>query len=126
MGMKTYSMDLRERVVQACDNRIDTQANVAQRFGVSLAWVKKLLLQRKRTGSIAPKPYVPGRKPIFGGEKLEQLKTLVQQTPDATLAELLEHSGGQGSIMAVFRGLERLNSRRKKNPSEPPSKTGPT
>jgi len=124
--MKTYSMDLRERVVQACDDGDDTQGNVALRFGVSLAWVKKLLLQRKRTGSIAPATYVRGRKAIFRDEKLEQLKALVQQTPDATLAELLEQSGGQGSIMAVFRGLERLNSRRKKNPSELPSRIDPT
>ena len=126
VGMKTYSMDLRERVVQACDDGHDTQVVVAERFGVSVAWVKKLLLQRRRTGSVAPKPHAGGRKATFRGEKLELLKTLVQQDPDATLAELLERSGVEGSIMAVFRGLERLESRRKKNPSAPPSRTGPT
>jgi hypothetical protein len=48
---------------------------------------------------------------------------LVEQNPDATLQELLEQSGVDGSIMAVHRALERLGCRRKKSRSTLPSKT---
>lgn len=124
--METYSLDLRERVIRACDDGVGTQEEIAELFNVSLAWVKKLLRQRRETGSIAPKPHAGGWTPKFSGEKLELLKKLVQQDPDATLAELLERSGVQGSIMAVHRGLERLECHRKKSLCTPLSKTDPT
>lgn len=124
--MEAYSIDLRERVIRACDEGVGTQEEVAELFSVSHAWVKKLVRQRRETGSIAPKPHAGGWTPKFSGEKLDLLKKLVEQDPDATLAELLERSGVQGSIMAVYRGLERLDCRRKKSLCTPPSKTGPT
>jgi len=122
--METYSMDLRERVVRAYDEERGTQQEIARLFKVSVPWIKKLLRQRRRTGSFAPRPHGGGWTPKFSGRKLEQLKTRVDQNPDATLEELLEQSGVNASIMAVHRALERLGCRRKKSRSAPPSKTG--
>ena len=119
-------MDLRERVIRACDQKVGTQDEIAELFGISVPWIKKLLRQRRETGSIAPKPHGGGWTPKFHGAKLEQLKALVQQDPDATLAELLDRSGVKGSIMAVHRALERLGCRRKKSLSGPRSRTGRT
>lgn len=124
--MKTYSMDLRERVVSAVDAGKETQNAVAGRFGVSLAWVKKLLLQRKETGSIAPKPHGGGWTPKFEGERLETLKKLVEAQPDATLQELLDRSGVDASIMTVHRALQRLDCHFKKSPFTRPSRTART
>lgn len=124
--MEAYSIDLRERVLRACDEGVDTQEEVAEQFHVSHSWVKKLLRRRRESGSIAPKPHAGGWTPKFSGEKLELLRKLVEQDPDATLAELLERSQVRGSIMAVHRGLERLGCRRKKSLCTPPSKIGPT
>lgn len=121
--METYSMDLRERVIRAYDQKVGTQEQVAKLFGVSARWIKKLLRRRRETGSIAPQPHGGGWTPKFSGEKLERLKALVEQNPDATLQELLEQSGVDGSIMAVHRALERLGCRRKKSRSTLPSKT---
>ena len=115
--MRTYSIDLRERVIRACDEGVGTQAEIAELFGVSVSWIKKLRRRRRETGSIAPKPHGGGWPPKFHGAKLEQLQVLVQQHPDATLTELLEWSNVDGSIMAVHRALERLGCRRKKSPS---------
>ena len=115
--METYSMDLRERVIRACDQEVGTQGEIAEVFGVSVPWIKKLLRQRRDIGSIAPRPHGGGWTPKFSGAKLDQLKTLVEQDPDATLAELLDRSGVDGSIMAVHRALERLGCRRKKSRS---------
>ena len=124
--METYSMDLRERVVRAYDEKAGTQEEIARLFKVSVPWIKKLLRQRRQTGSIAPKPHGGGWTPKFSGKTLEQLKARVDHDPDATLQELLEQSGVDGSIMAVQRALERLGCRRKKSRSVPPSKTGRT
>jgi len=124
--METYSMDLRERVVRAYDEELGTQQEIARLFKVSVPWIKKLLRQRRRTGSIAPLPHGGGWTPKFSGRKLEQLKAMVDRDPDATLKELLEQSGVNGSIMAVHRALERLGCRRKKSRSAPSSKTDRT
>jgi transposase len=62
--MKTYSQDLRERVVRACDRGCYTQAEIADLFDVSTAWIRNLLRRRREAGSMAPKTYTPGRKRI--------------------------------------------------------------
>lgn len=59
---RAYSMDLRKRVVAARDAGQKT-AEVAQRFGVSPAWVRRLLQRRRQTGNIAARQGKPGRKP---------------------------------------------------------------
>jgi len=121
--MKTYSMDLRERVVQACDERVGTRKEIANLFGVSTAWIRRLLQRRRETGSIAPYRRGTRKPPKFFGASLEKLKGLVEKQPDATLRELLDRSGVDGSIMAVHRALERLGCRRKKSRSTLPSRT---
>ena len=47
--MAAYSLDLRTRVVRACDSGMPAAA-VAARFDVSLAWVYRLVQRRRETG----------------------------------------------------------------------------
>lgn len=119
-------MDLRQRVVDAWDQKTGTQPQIAKRFKVSLGWVKKLLHLRRKTGSIAPKKHAGGRRAKFVGEHLEHLRELVAQKPDATLEELLELSGVSASIMAVARALQRLGFTFKKSRYGRRSKIVPT
>lgn len=115
--MRSYSMDLRERVVAACDCGEETREQVAKRFCVSVGWVYQLLARRRDTGSIAPKPHGGGQPPAFQGESAERLRKAVAECPDATLEELREAAGGDCGISAVFRALKRLGLPRKKSPS---------
>ena len=122
--MASYSKDLRERVVEAYDREPGrgSQARIARQFGVSRAWVCGLLKRRQLTGEIGPLKTKRGRKPVFTGRRLEQLESLVQQQPDATLAELRDRTGVDCSLVAICKTLQRLGYRRKKRRSGPLSK----
>jgi|SRR5882724_2635404 len=124
--MKTYSMDLRERVVAAYDAKEGTQAEIASMFKVSVSWLQKLLRFRRNSGSIAPKAHGGGQEPKFSGARLEALRKDVEERPDASLEELLIYSQVKGSIMAVQRALVRLGCRRKKSRCMLPSRIAPT
>ena len=124
--MKTYSMDLRERVVQACDKNVGTRQEIADLFEVSTAWIRRLLQRRRETGSFAAQRRGGQKPPKIAGKKLQKLQALVEKDPDATLEELRDRCGVDASIMAVHRALQRLGSRRKKSRSKPASKTGQT
>jgi transposase len=86
--MKTYSLDLRERVVAAVDRKEGAWAAIAARFRVSRAWVGKLLSQRRRTGSIAPRPRHASSPPALDAAALRRLRAAVGAAPDATPQEL--------------------------------------
>jgi transposase len=121
--MNAYSMDLRERVVAACDRGEGTREQIAQRFCVSIAWVYRLLQRRRRTGSIAPKPHGGGQKPALDMAATERLRRAVADCPDATLEELRRAAGVACSTAAVHRALEKLDLPRKKSRSGPLSRT---
>ena len=121
--MKAYSMDLRERVVAACDRGEGTREEIAKRFRVGVAWVYRLLQRRRETGSIEPKPHGGGQKPAFDPPAAERLRQAVEDRPDATLEELREAVGVACGTSAVHRALERLGLPRKKSRSGLPSRT---
>lgn len=120
--MKTYSNDLRERVVRACDEKVGTRKDIAKLFGVSTAWIRRLLQRRRESGDFSARRRGGCKRPKFVGQKLEQLRTWVIEQPDITLQELLERSQVTASIMAVHRALERLGCTRKKSRCMRPSK----
>lgn len=124
--MRTYSMDLRERVVAACDKGDATREQVAARFGVSDRWIRSLLRRRRQTGSIAPLPHGGGRPPAFDGEAAERLRAAVAADDDASLQELAGAAGVACAPSAVHRALERLEITRKKSRGGRPSRTGPS
>ena len=124
--MKAYALDLRERVVAACQAGGKQEA-VADQFSVSLSFVAKLLRRHRTRGSAAALP--PGRGPVprLAGPALAQLSACLRQTPDATLDELriwLAAVGGPAmSQSALGRAVQALDWRRKKRASMPPSAT---
>jgi transposase len=125
--MEALSVDLRERVLAACDEGDLTRQEVADDFVVSRSFVQKLLRRRARGSSLAPKPRSGGAAPILGQQDLERLRELVREKPDRTLAELrsaLHESGGpQVSVPTVCRALKRLGLPLKKRPCTPASGT---
>jgi transposase len=115
-----YSDDLRQKLVEAWQAGYGTQAELAEWFGVSLRWVEKVLGRWRRTGQTAAGPFRHGPLPLLGPARLEQV---VQQRPEATLAEL----GGRLKVSAstVHRALARLELPRQKRPCMPANATRP-
>ena len=122
--MKAYSMDLRERVVAACDASDGTREQIAARFSVSVSWIRDLMKRRRETGSIAPKPHGGGRSPAFDAVAAERLRAAVAADDDATLEELAEAAGVACCPSAVHGALRRLGITRKKSRGGRPSRTG--
>ena len=121
--MLAYSVDLRDRVVLACDRGEFTREEIAEEFGVSTRWIRQLLRRRRETGHYNPKGHGGGRRPAFGVTALKHLERLVYDQADATLAELRERSGISCSLVTIHNTLKRLGYRRKKRRSGPLSKT---
>ena len=118
--MQPYSMDLRQRVIAACDQNKKTKV-VAKRFGVSPAWVRRLKQHRRERGDIIPRNGGGSR-----GRKIDRdrLAELVRQQPDATLAELQQRLGITVTLWGISKALRELKLTYKKSRSTPPSKTG--
>jgi transposase len=121
--MKAYSIDLRRRVVATYDAREGTQEQIAARFAVSTSWVRKILRQRRVTGSIDPKPHGGGHTPAFDDAAEAKLRQAVRDDSDATLEELGRLAGVACGVSAVHRALDRLGITRKKSPGGRPSRT---
>lgn len=120
--MAAFSTDLRQRVVVAYDAQEGSQQQIADRFKVSYSWVRKILRQRRDTGSIEPLPHGGGHTPLLDDAACRRLREAVKADNDATLAELVEASGVACSVTTVFRALGRLELPRKKSPGGRPSK----
>src|SRR5689334_3456667 len=101
--MTAYSIDLRQRVIDACDEGIDSRSEIAERFSVSESWIRRLLQRRRDTGSIAPRPHKGGRTPAYDEDGLKRLAEAVAARPDATLVELARACGVACSTSATDR-----------------------
>lgn len=123
--MRTYSQDLRERVVRACDEGCGTRQQIADTFGVSTAWIRRLLQRRRETGSFAAKPHAGGAVKMTP-DRCGRLVVLVSEQPDATLAELHDRLAAPVHPSTIARALLRLALTVKKKPAAPPSRTAPT
>ena len=111
--MAPYSMDLRERVVRAWDTSGDAD-EVAATFGVSRAWVHRLVQRRRETGSIAPRQQTKFRARVLAGQEA-RLAALIAADPDATLAELRDALPTTAALSTLWLEIDRLGLSLKKN-----------
>lgn len=118
---KAYSMDVRQRVIAACDDGESTKV-VAARFAVSPAWVRRLKQHRRERGDIEP------RRGGHAPRKLdrERLAALVAERPDATLAQYRQALGDVVSVSRLCVVLKQLKLTYKKKRSTRPSGIAPT
>lgn len=87
--MKSYSLDLRQKIIEAYENKEGSQRQLARRFKVSLGFVQKLLHRYRQDSTIEPRPKTNGFPPKLAAHESE-VREIVEQQADATLKELTE------------------------------------
>jgi transposase len=117
--MKPYSQDLRECVIAAVEAGVDSQADIAEQFGVSQSTVEKWWKRWQDTHSCAALPITHRPEPTLRTYD-DFLRAAVKQQPDVTLAELCERVTTAHQVVAspsmMCRALQHLKLGRKKRP----------
>lgn len=120
------SLDLRESIVRSYDKGQGTREEIAQRFSVSLGMVKKLLQQRRKTGSIKARHHLAGRKKLIFAEHRLAIRQHLKRKPDMTLAELREALGLECTLPAIHYVLVDMGLTYKKRRSAQLSRSAKT
>ena len=87
--MEAYSLDLRNRVLVACDESGLTRQETADDLGVSRSFLQKLLRRSNQGQSIIPKRHSGGKKPTWQPAQ-DEIRRLVAAKPESTLIELCQ------------------------------------
>jgi transposase len=108
--MKPYSRDLREKAVAATKQE-PSSLKVAERFGVSGSWVRKLRLRAKNGVSLEPE-HGGGRERLVSAKHEEAVRKIRGEKPDVTLNEirrqLKKRTGLSVSEPTMSRTMRRL------------------
>lgn len=125
--MDAYSKEFRAEVLAARDAGGSTH-DVALRFKVSKAWVRRIVQQRRETGQVAAKT-TRERTPAWR-VWADWLLAKLTDKPDSYLHELQsalkEERGTKVCLQTISAACAALGYSRKKRHSSPRNKIGPT
>ena len=121
-----YPIEFRVAVAAAYDE-CGSSIEVAELFGCSESWVRRLIQRREATGG-SLEPLTPKRPDTrkLDDDDLARLRELIAEQPDLTLGELAAALDHKASVPTVWRATQALRLPLKKRPSTPPSRTAPT
>jgi len=113
------SVDLRKRVIAAYQAKEGSQRQLAERFNVSLSFIRDLSRRYRQSGTVEPKPHGGGGVAKLGPAQLSIVKALVEAQPDALLTELCERLAEKTainvSVSTMQRAIQKLELSVKKN-----------
>jgi transposase len=117
---RAYSDDLRRKFLEAYDRGDGSLRLLAERFGVSYVWGRKISAQRRRSGQMERLPQSHhGRRSRVTSAVEAALVQLAAERSDRTLAEWVEAlwrtTRERFSPQHLWRVLLKLGLRRKKN-----------
>jgi transposase len=123
---QSYSEDLRGRVLAAVDGGMAARA-AAKLFRVSVSYIYKALIRRRRTGEVSASPRRGHRPRKLSPAQETALAARIEAQPDLTLAALqrwlLAEHGVRLSNGAMWSAVARLGLSFKKRRSARASKT---
>jgi len=90
LEMAAYSIDLRQKILSAWQNKEGTQRELAKRFKVSLSFLRDFLRRYRETGEIAARVQGGDRRSKLKGKEQELLKIIVTEKSDIYLREIQE------------------------------------
>lgn len=86
--MKSYSIDLRQKIIDIRKQEKMSIRALAARFSVAKSFVQKIVKQYQQTGNISPRKRGGNQKPKVSGHNLIILQEIIEQNNDCTLREL--------------------------------------
>lgn len=123
--MKSYSLDLRQKIVESYEAGGITQRQLAAQLRVSTFFVVKVLGLHRRGEGLEAKVRGSRLKPLLTDEMREYLRAELARQNDLTLAELSDRVSAKFGLTVstptLCRTLQRMNLRRKKSRSLPVS-----
>jgi transposase len=124
---KPYSLDLRERVLEAYLADEETIEEIAVRYDVGRTTVVKWVALYRETGSVAPRETKRGPPSTVTAKQTAVLRKIIARRPDLTYDELTERwnraLGTDRHRSTTVRVVLGLGYTLKKRPSSHPSAT---
>lgn len=105
------SVDLRQRVIAAYQAKEGSQRQLAERFKVSLSFIRDLRRHYRETGTVEPKPHGGGAVAKLGELQLPIVQALIEAQPDALLEELCERFAQKSGIQVSASTMQRAGCR---------------
>ena len=123
---QSYSQDLRARVLAAIDGGM-TARSAASVFQVSVSYIYKALIRRRRTGEVSASSQRGHRPRKLTSAQEVALASHIAAHPDVTLAALQIWLAAEHAVRlsngAMWSAVDRLGLSFKKRRSGPPSRT---
>ena len=117
--MKAYSVDLRQKIMDAYNEQEGSQRQLAKRFRVSLSFIENLLKRYRSEGTVEPRAHGGGQLAKLNPEQEAVLATLVEENNDAILVELCDQLEQRVDVRisraTMGRYVQKLKLTRKKN-----------
>jgi transposase len=124
---QSYSQDLRARVLAAIDGGMAARSAAAV-FRVSVSYIYKALIRRRRTGEVSASSRRGHRPRKLTAAQEVALAAHIAAHPDVTLAALQTWLAAEHAVRlsngAMWSAVDRLGLSFKKRRSVPPSRTG--
>ena len=102
------SVDLRQRILTAYAAKEGSQRQLAERFKVSLSFIRDLMRHYRETGSVQPKPHGGGAVAKLSKEQMPIVEALITAQPDALLTELCERFATQTGVEVSVSTMQRV------------------
>jgi transposase len=115
--MDAYSEDLRQKIVQALQQRRMTKSEAARAFSVSLSSVKRYAKALSEGRSLSPGK-APGKRPLLDEKARRLLEVDVEERPFAKLSDRRQYlkkvAGVSVSESTLSRAMRKMGFGRKK------------
>src|SRR5271167_160492 len=123
---RPYANDLRRKFLQAYEQGQGTLGELAEQFGVSEGWAKKISAVRTRTGQMDRPPWRRGPASRVTAAVQRWMGEQLRQQPELTLVELQRQlqaaKGLRLSIGRLWLALQQIGLRLKRSHSTPRNK----
>ena len=91
--MKAYSVDLRQKVIDAYNQQEGSQRKLAKRFRVSLRFIENLLKRYRTDGTVEPRAHGGGQGAKLSQEQEAVVADLIAENNDAIKARVMRPTG---------------------------------